>query len=198
MNTPRSKPPKRFEPYIPKDKIKNIERGTYSQGIHNDTAAISLGVMVGLWVHVEEAMVQILRELCGDSSPLLNFPARLIFRSVVNQQARIKIMRSLLELSMHNREKPIDYDEIIDEFDKLNDQRNKLLHGLWWTRHDGRLYYEEASLDNHSFLTSREVETKEIDDVTKRMDALIMRIYLDLGKRASHDSNPPQPGDSTR
>jgi hypothetical protein len=121
-------------------------------------------------------MIRILSALLKRGEPT---PARQIFRSVVNQQIRLRIMRTLLEQTEQNRALDTAYDEVIDEFDSLNGLRNKFLHGLWWTHTEsGRVFFAEPSLDEFSFLDQREVKKKELETTLRRMATLTRRIYL--------------------
>jgi hypothetical protein len=117
MNTPRTKPPKRYKP-----KLTITPEGTYTSGIKNNEISLALGQLITNWPHVEEKMAQFF-------GYILDIPdkqsARLIFRSIINQNIRIIIMRALLEKSPHHKDKGILFDEIIDEFAKLNSSRNK-------------------------------------------------------------------------
>lgn len=103
--------------------------------------------------------------------------ARLIFRSIINQNARIAIMRNLLERSPHHEEKTDFFDETIDEFTALNVLRNKYLHSLWYTHGEtGDVYIEEVAKTYLKFIAKREVPIEESNQVLARMDALIGKL----------------------
>jgi hypothetical protein len=70
-------------------------------------------------------------------------------------------MLSLLQRSAINRDKEAFYDEVLNEFDKLNGKRNAYLHGIWYTHRDGRIYLSERSIDDFHFLDAREMNTKK-------------------------------------
>ena len=165
MSTPRTKSPRRY-----KVKISNTPDGSYSSGIGPDKFALAIGRLATVWPRVEERMVGLFTEL-------LDIPdeqsGRLIFRSIINQNIRITIMRNLLEKSPHHMDKTVYFDELLDEFASLNAARNTYLHGLWYTYEDGaRVFLEEKGESYAIFLVKREVPLKEITSVLKRMNDL--------------------------
>src|SRR5688572_20568290 len=113
MNTPRTKPLKR---YGPPTSI-NTPHGGYKSGVWSDKHAMLLGQLAAQWPHVEEAMIDILHELLGGSGGL---PTRQIFRSIPNNAAREKLMTALLELGEVNQKKDVTYEGIISRFHGLN------------------------------------------------------------------------------
>ena len=123
MSTPPTKSPRRYKP-----KISNAPVGSYSSRIYPDKFALAIGRLATVWPYVEERMVGLFTEL-------LDIPGkqsgRLIFRSIINQNIRITVMRNLLEKSPHHKDKTAYFDELIDEFASLNVARNTYLHGLW-------------------------------------------------------------------
>lgn len=143
--------------------------GNYSSGIHNAAIAIELGEFTSYWSHLEAKMIDILRILLGGDDTI---PCRQIWYSVINYRARVSMLRSLLETSDINQNRPIDFDTAIDEFQSLSKKRNELLHGLLWTHQDGRVFLQEASADNFSFMQMRELEAKTIATLIERVASL--------------------------
>lgn len=175
MNTPRTKQPKRYTGKR-KEKSKSEPYGVYIYALENPEFAKVLGEIVSYWSHIEEEMIDILESLLGGSEDNNNVPARQIFRSIISEQARIKVMRSLLEFAEINHDKPKDYDEIIDEFAKLNKIRNTYVHGLWYTHESNRVFLRETTAEEHFFTERREVKIKELKTVVTRMENLYERI----------------------
>jgi hypothetical protein len=125
-------------------------------------------------------------------------PPRQIFRSVISNQGRKKLMMSLLELASINKDKEQFYDEVIDEFSKLSGVRNEYLHGLWYTHKEtGRVFLAEESLDDFYFFDRREVTEEEIVKAFDRMAALYQRVAhrhrRELRKDAPSSSPETQP-----
>ena len=58
----------------------------------------------------------------------------------------------------------------------MNDQRNKFLHGLWYTHESGKVYFVEESIDDLSVFHAREVTAQEIQALIDRMTALEDRV----------------------
>lgn len=133
MNTPKQpKPAKRWDG--PNQKRPPQNGRVF--GISNQQVAASYGFVVSYWWHVEEAMIWVLADLLsGDNTVFMSPDATVgqVFRSIVSNDARIKLMRSLLTTTPQNRNRSLEFDQIIDEFERLNRRRNGLVHGVWHT-----------------------------------------------------------------
>jgi hypothetical protein len=108
--------PKRFSNIQPKYNAAGVPEGTYNVAIGNSAFGALFGRMASLWPHIEDRMIDVLTELLGGNSEL---PSRQIFRSIVSAQARIKVMRSLLQRTELNDKKDKIYDEVINEFGRV-------------------------------------------------------------------------------
>jgi hypothetical protein len=167
-----SKPPKRYDSPKQQEHPK-LPDGTWQAGVNNNEFREVLGQIVGYWPHVEDQMIEIMGLLLGDRTP-----ARQVFRAIVANQSRIKVMRALLERSQHNITKGAEYDEIISEFDSLVNKRNAYLHGLWYTHHSGRVFLAESSIDDGHWFEQREVPIEELINSLRRMGNLWRRILI--------------------
>jgi len=90
-------------------------------------------------------------------------------------------MKSLLESAPQNAERDREYDDIINEFAALSNQRNKYVHGLWSTATDdtgtpGKVQFSPAKADASAHLTARTVTKDEIEAIINRMGDLFKRI----------------------
>jgi len=85
-------------------------------------------------------------------------------------------MRAMLEKSPKHKDKTLFFDEIIEEFSKLNKQRNKYVHGLWWTLEGTRSFVEEETDTYDSYLQRREVTLQEITEIAVRLTALVDKL----------------------
>lgn len=146
MNTPRTKKPKRYVA-SPLD-VRNPD-GAYTGGIGDDQFAAALGQIASMWPHVEELMIHVFHDLLKIQDRILSGQ---IFRSIVNAHLRITMMRTALEESPSNQARPEFYDEVIDEFSKLNAARNTYLHGLWFTFDDGKYFCLRDWMNQPDFL----------------------------------------------
>lgn len=195
MNTPRTKPLQRYGSR-PSKKGNTVD-GHYRSGLWNEKIVSAIGQIATYWPHVEEGMIEILRELLGGHKEL---PARQVFRSIINQQARIQVLTALLEQSWLNRHKDQFYDDIIGEFAGLNKKRNEYVHGLWWTHDSDRVFLCVEAIDDGSFLDGREVTYKEVEAVFLRMSALsaklvahrIEQMKARAKEQTSREATPPQ------
>lgn len=186
MNTPKTSKPKRYQinPNNP-----NRPDGTYATGLWNERYTFMIGRLTTYWPCVEDAMIGILEDLMGGR----NTPARQIFRSIYSNQARRKIMLALLQRSKINLDKDSYYDNILDEFAKLNKNRNSYVHGMWYTRPPfptGDVFLSEESVDDHHWLEARPVPYKEIEQVMLRMTRLNTKVQL-RHKRPQDEQLPP-------
>lgn len=193
MNTPRSKKPLRFGQQLPKRR--DTPDGRYSSGLWQDKLVSAVGQIATYWPHIEDAMIEILRDLLGGDPEL---PARQVFRSIISQQARIQVMTALLAKSRLNEHKSGVYDEIIAEFAALNKLRNTYVHGLWWTHESGKAFLSEEAIHDWNFLDGREVTYKEVEAVFTRMDKLHRRLNAQRtegprGRLRLSQETPPEP-----
>jgi hypothetical protein len=173
MNTPRTKPLVRFSGPPKKKGRSQSPNGHYTEGLHNDEMAALVGKIVTGLVPIEETMIAIMAILMGG----IKSPARQVFRSLNSEEARVKIMQSLLERHPLNKDKGREFDDIIALFIEVKRKRNAYAHGLWHTHNDtGRVFISELSPDFFpAFLTQREVKKTELLEALRRMNELQRR-----------------------
>jgi hypothetical protein len=173
MNIPRSRPLIR---YTNQRKIKGRRPrnpdGHYISGLHNPEIAELVGAIVATLPQIEERMIEIMALLLGGG----NTPARQVFRTLVSEDARVKVMRALLEHSPINKDKGQEFDDIIDLFVEVKKRRNAYAHGLWSTHDSGRTFLAEPSPDDlRPFLNQCEVKSKELNHALQRMSDLFSK-----------------------
>lgn len=145
MNTPKT--PKRFD--IEKWKkaySDNIGKGSgdFTAGIEGAQAAGEFALLVSEFTHLEYRMEMILARLIDTTQ----WTASLILRSILSAQARINLMKGLLERGRQNTEKSLAFDEIIAEFSEINKTRNIYVHARWLTDiKTGQLYIVRPTAD---------------------------------------------------
>ena len=180
MNTPRSKPPVRWT-----KPVRKAASGKAAHwGIKDPEIAASLGFMISYWSQVEERMIWFLNALLRgerDTTPVAMQAARLIFRSIAAESARIKVMTALLEMAPHNAERGQNFDEVLDEFSTLNHLRNKYVHGLWRTEVNesgsfGHVLLADPRQDMSGHGAEHIVKATEINAVSGRMSRLFTKI----------------------
>ena len=180
MNTPRSKPSVRWT----KPTRKGPPKTAAYWGIKDPEIAASLGFMISYWSQVEERMIWFLNALLRgnrDTTPVAMQAARLIFRSIASENARIKVMTALLEMAPHNAGRGPKFDEVLAEFSALNQLRNKYVHGLWRTETNesgfvGRVLLADPRQDMSGHGALHAVKATEINAVTSRMSRLFTKI----------------------
>lgn len=154
---------------------------------------LRVGSITTGWAHVEDQMVHILKMLADLPNA---HTATYIFRSIINQQARLSVLRTHLEKHYLSREKDSFFDEVLAEFDSLNSQRNAYSHGLWYTdQQNGETLLAEPI--GPIFLTldaARRVTVAELDLVIARMNGLVRKIidYRLADDRAKAQQPSPQ------
>ena len=130
--------------------------------------------LVTSFVHLEDQMATVLAVLLGavDANP-----ARYVMRTIRSPTGRIDVLRALLEECQNNANRDQFYDDVIAEFASINKQRNGFVHGQWWTHCDGRTFLVEF-MDDLRLMNSREVSTTELDAVTERIGALLLKTSI--------------------
>ncbi|MEI7806418.1 MAG: hypothetical protein WCI56_13930 [Hyphomicrobiales bacterium] len=171
MNTPKSKKPKRFTG-VRSGRVSSPD-GNYKSGLWNQQFQIYLAEFIAGWPHLEDKMIDVMRDLLGGDSHL---PARQIFRSIISNQARRKVLLALLQKSPINKDKGELYDLLIDQFSDLVSRRNTLLHSLWYTHESGRVFISEESVEDFHLFDWREIELKELEAALNLMWALATKI----------------------
>lgn len=159
MNTPSSKKPLRYDPTrFPRNS--ELKENAYALGVEDNQILTKLGQLAASWPHVEEDMITILATLMGADQKT---PVREIFRSIIAQEAKIKMMRHLLEETEANTHRGPHFDKIIKEFAALNALRNKYIHGLWFNA-DGETFLSTTDPAHHPFFTTtRKIEASELE-----------------------------------
>ena len=167
MNTPpKPKPPKRIDTLGLDVKLPD---GELRMGLLDPDLAQIIGRIVGQWTHAEEAMSMLLAAIAGISESA----GRNAFRSILNQHARITVMRNLLEKSHEAVSLGPEYDAFLDEFEKLNGLRNQYLHSVWLTDdRTGKVYLIEAETTHFAHLDPRRITAKELTAVEDRIISL--------------------------
>jgi hypothetical protein len=99
-----------------------------------------------------------------------------LFRAVNVNATRIKVLKALLHEAPINKDRTLEYDEIIDEFEAISKIRNSYVHGLWYTHDSGTVYIAVASVDDFSFFEKREIGVEEIKGNIERLAELWQRI----------------------
>ena len=196
MNTPRTKQRTRWSPT---DKYHRHPECGGSWGIIDREVAAEFGFLVSYWWHVEEVMTWVLEDLLeGKRNETFssNSPVRKIFRTVVSEDARIKIMWALLEGAPHNSAMPELYDDIIDEFRALNGIRNRLVHGFWYTDATGKVTLRASSNDPIELETPQEITAKYLRKIGFRMQKLYGDAALRGGGPVSSRGTPLPPRDA--
>jgi hypothetical protein len=188
MNTPKSGAPKRYTPsraMFGKGRL----RGSFYYGIPDDFGEV-VGHVVVQWAHLEEEMIAVMASLLGDIN---TSPARQVFRSLTSEQARLKVMRSLLHEAKSNISKSKYYDEVIDEFASLNKIRNSYVHGLWYTHSTGKVLIAEVRSDEEStFDRKKPISLNQVKHTLRRIIELSRTVGLQT--RAEHaESSPKKP-----
>lgn len=174
MNTSRSKPIVRFSGGIPKPKGRppSALNGHYASGLWNDELAALVGRIATMLPQIEETMIDFLGLLLGGN----HMPSRQIFRAIIGEEIRIKVLRSLLEHASINKDKGQEFDEVIDLFASVKNKRNTLVHGLWYTHESGRAFIAEPTTEHSfAFFDTREVRKAELLEDLKRMGDLNIR-----------------------
>lgn len=195
MNTPRSKPIVRYgKPRGAPPKSRNALAPRSTGELKPTDFLVEIGRIITQWAHLEEQMAQFFMSTLLDS-PQNYTHARLIFRSVNSTQARIAIMRALLEEAPANKDRSVAYDEIITEFESLTTERNNCAHGLWWTTDSGKVSRSDPSHTNEtiSFALAHRVTVAQLKNIWNRMIKLRSKITNEFVAAQAQQKARPQP-----
>ena len=171
MNTPRSTPPTRFG-RLPKQ-VGHTPDGRFDSGLANDDFVLAIGRIVTFFPLLERSMSEVMSELIGG----YDAPMRQIFYSITNHQARINVMRSLLEESQVNQNRGETWDFIIDDFADISKIRSEYTDGIWWTHETGRIFLEPPNPSSSRTSSKREVNLNELNTVIDQMNDLASRLH---------------------
>jgi hypothetical protein len=165
------------------EKIDSREVGRWASGITNPEMQALFGSIIGDWVHVEEAVIDLLDLLIFPDADIQLatmkrargfLPGQQIFRAINSNNTRAKVMLALLNHYPSNDKKKLDgrYEAVISEFQSLSNARNDYLHGLWWTKSDGNVYLQTENVELSIFNKKRRIPQKDFDRFIERCNAL--------------------------
>ncbi len=187
---------------------KDVPGGSYSSGLWEDDFVLAVGRIVTYFPLLERGMSEVMAELIGGVDP----PVQQVFYSITNQQARIKVMRSLLQEAQLNQDKDASWDQLIDDFASVSGSRSDYAHGIWWTHNSGRIFLEQPDPSYSQVFNKREVNLNELNHVIDKMSDLESRLRQvtinrfgrmaaqppqDISTDASPDTSPPQPDEES-
>ncbi len=197
MNTPKTPKPIRWKQSSTTHYPAPEAGGNW--GIADTAIAAQFGFLVSYWWHVEETMTYVFEDLLEgrrNETFSSNSAARKIFRTIISEDARIKLMTALLEGSPHNADLPELYDDIIDEFKALNGIRNGLVHGHWFTEaNTGKVTVRISSNVPIESRRPQEITAKYLASIINRMRALHEKATLRGGGPISSRGTPLPPRD---
>lgn len=132
-------------------------------------------------------MTRVLRELIG--APQLEVASEM-FHALLAQNTRLPVMRALLQNTTANAGKSADYDAILDEFKRLNDQRNQFIHGYWYTHAEtDHVYLCKSNQDAASALAGgKRVTAADLVEFQKSCGTLMGRAFLIRAPRADDNT----------
>lgn len=142
--------------------------------IKNEEYTRCLGEILYLWANVEYFMPSFLAALVGGA----HGSEYQIWHSIINANARIKVMESLLRHNPANVNRSPAYAWTLKRYKKLNERRNTYVHALWSTRGDGEVFYQELNpeMPGTPPSTRRKIAVKELKEYIWRLEAF--QIYL--------------------
>jgi hypothetical protein len=155
--------------------------GRYAMGIVHRKIGPKFAKVVTGFEHLEIQMSHVLAVLLNDDHA---GTAGYVLRAIIAPRTRQSLMMDLLQKSPENFELPVQFDEIIRQYGSLASRRNDLVHGKWYTlvHEDGPVLMDRrvflCTYNEHgsSWLDSREVHEKELDDIFDEINALFDRI----------------------
>jgi hypothetical protein len=176
MNTPPR--PKRFsldqwrETYW-----SDVYKGSGQFGLALDGAegTLQFALMVTEFTHLEHSMERVLALLLEVDEMI----AAHVMWSILSARARIEVMQSVLERARHTARYPVDFDQILAEFKKINTARNIFVHARWYTDLVTGTIYMIGPNDDPTLLgmaAMKEFDIAEIKALRNRMVDLHLQI----------------------
>jgi len=139
MNTPKTrKRNTRFNRQVAHMLARDDENDDWTWSVQDPEFLRHIGHAVTLWPMLEDTFVTVLANLLGGTGHEV---ATEIFHALVAQNTRLPILNALLQNTVQNADKPDAYDEVIDEFKRLNDKRNEFIHSYWVTNDKTKKVY---------------------------------------------------------
>ena len=161
MNTPRKR--KRYT--APPEPM--VEEGAIYVGvIEGDEYHKHFSRIISGFTYLEDRMTSVLAVLLGDSD---HVAAGCVMRAIKSPKGRVDVMLDLLQLAPINAHLGDEYDQIIDEFRIISNQRNSYAHGRWWTKVDGEVMLDEGGDPREALRVIRIVTIDELTAFSKRI-----------------------------
>ena len=91
---------------------------------------------------------------------------------MAGDEARVGVLRALLERTETNTRKGPGFDAAIDQYAAARRRWWIYVHGLWYTHENGRTFLAAPTGDAASFLVAREVKTAELEAELDRVSEL--------------------------
>jgi len=122
--------------------------------------------------------------LCLIAGFLLRSPpwhTRTAFYAVVNNKARIDMVRALATHMLGANEFAERLNKLLDDAGRLASRRNSYIHGLWETSKDGADLFIVENVGSPSGSTPRKVRTDELEDILEKTKALLAAMSVFTG-----------------
>ena len=165
-------------------KIKRYQKGpdqTIADGrifvgvIADDDVQKALARVLTDFVYLEDRMASVLAVLLGSSDRVA---ASYVMRAIKSPNARVEVMRELLECAPINEKLGPEYDRLIREFRTISAQRNTYAHGRWWSDIKGEATLLDETEDLGAPLRSiRVVRASQLKSLSDRM----FDLHCDIG-----------------
>lgn len=130
---------------------------------------IAFAEVVTDFVFLEERLSTVLASLMNAPDPIV---ANYILHSLNSPSARVTVMRKLLQDAPINEDKSAAYDKILNDFEGISAQRNRYVHGRWWTSATGEVLLDNTLDPSEPFQDVKIVELQEIRDLGTRITEL--------------------------
>ncbi|MEO8758272.1 MAG: hypothetical protein ABI398_11055 [Devosia sp.] len=164
----------------------DLPDGHFETGMSDPGMLEVYGRAIMTWPVVEDAMSHVLGELIGTNDHEI---ASEIFHALLAQNTRLPVMLALLQNTRTNATKAEDFDQMLSEFKRLNDERNRLIHSYWFTHRGTDTVYccPSGSALPHAMRKGR-VVTQETLVAFLNAESALMRRALRV-----HMPQEPQP-----
>lgn len=126
--------------------------------------------------HVEDAMSHVMAVLLGGFD---DQTAGYVLRTIRNPATKRELMRSLLQKAPANKTLPDTFDALLTLYEQVSSERNRLVHGLWYTHMDsGRVFLCRSAEHGFGFVEAKEVHAETFDNLAEKIGQLMHQIIV--------------------
>lgn len=176
MNTPKTLKRYNLSGALRAARESQLPPGHFVHSLQNDEYAGRLARIVSEFEVMESYMPRLLAALMGTQDTI---SASYIYSKLRSPNARLNMMKYLLEENPVNRELGQEFDKIITDYNVARKGRNNFVHGRWYTSTENNsVYFARQSSDDINFLRARKLSITKLDELITLISSILNRLIL--------------------